>query len=79
MFNQQLFVCDWWHNVQCEDVASFYSLNEHIYDSKRTSKDCNDNVMAAAAVSDAPETNRVRRMGDIKGKNYLIDFKIFKI
>lgn len=72
MFNQQLFVCDWWHNVQCDEVASFYALNEHIHDqweSKRTSKECNDKAAAASAA--VPETNRVRRMGDLKGRHWL--------
>jgi hypothetical protein len=33
-------VCDWWHNVQCEEVTEHYPLNANIYDynweSKRT-------------------------------------------
>lgn len=33
MFNQQLFVCDWWHNVQCDaEISSQYRLNSQIYD-----------------------------------------------
>ncbi|CAG2102959.1 unnamed protein product [Medioppia subpectinata] len=42
MFNQQVFVCDWWHNVQCGDSVTHYPLNENIYDhnweSKRVTK-----------------------------------------
>ncbi len=33
-------MCDWWHNVQCEEVTEHYPLNANIYDynweSKRT-------------------------------------------
>lgn len=27
LFNQQVFVCDWWYNVDCSLAAQFYSLN----------------------------------------------------
>ncbi|RWS08179.1 glycine-rich cell wall structural protein 1.8-like protein [Dinothrombium tinctorium] len=32
MFNQQLFVCDWWNNVRCDQTAQFYELNSNLYD-----------------------------------------------
>ncbi|XP_075587206.1 uncharacterized protein LOC124498834 [Dermatophagoides farinae] len=31
MFNQRLFICDWWHNVQCDEQAEHYELNAQIY------------------------------------------------
>ncbi|KAI1286770.1 hypothetical protein HDE_10563 [Halotydeus destructor] len=31
IFNQQLFVCDWWTNFRCEDTPSFYELNAELY------------------------------------------------
>jgi len=30
IFNQELFVCDWWMNVDCSQAESFYSKNEQI-------------------------------------------------
>lgn len=38
MFNQQLFICDWWHNVQCDEVPAHYELNANIYDYQWESK-----------------------------------------
>jgi hypothetical protein len=31
MFNQEVFVCDWWYNTNCEAAQSFYHLNDHLY------------------------------------------------
>ncbi|XP_050689421.1 uncharacterized protein LOC126981871 [Eriocheir sinensis] len=28
LFNQEVFTCDWWYNVDCSKATSFYSLNE---------------------------------------------------
>lgn len=30
LFHQQLFVCDWWYNVQCDQAALSYDLNSLI-------------------------------------------------
>ncbi|XP_012277634.1 uncharacterized protein LOC105698183 [Orussus abietinus] len=27
LFNQQLFACDWWYNVNCADAPAHYNLN----------------------------------------------------
>ncbi|XP_063850000.1 uncharacterized protein LOC135094125 [Scylla paramamosain] len=27
VFNQEVFTCDWWYNVDCSKATSFYSLN----------------------------------------------------
>ncbi|RWS27676.1 glycine-rich cell wall structural protein 1.8-like protein [Leptotrombidium deliense] len=32
VFNQQLFVCDWWNNFRCEETPNFYELNANLYD-----------------------------------------------
>ncbi|KAF2353736.1 Chitin binding domain [Trinorchestia longiramus] len=32
VFNQQYFVCDWWYNFSCDSAASFFGLNEFIYE-----------------------------------------------
>jgi hypothetical protein len=53
MFNQKLFVCDWWHNVQCEEVSGHYQLNANIYDSNWESK----------RTESSPGTREVRRSG----------------
>jgi len=31
IFNQELFVCDWWQNFRCQDTVSFYRNNELLY------------------------------------------------
>ncbi|KAG1663039.1 hypothetical protein GQR58_020609 [Nymphon striatum] len=31
IFNQQVFVCDWWYNVDCATSNSYYNLNSNIY------------------------------------------------
>ena len=31
LYNQQYFTCDWWFNVDCSTVTSFYSLNDDAY------------------------------------------------
>ena len=60
LFNQQLFICDWWHNVQCDGamVTRQYELNKMIYDydwdSKRIKKSINNN------------NNMLKRMGEIR-------------
>lgn len=86
MFNQQLFVCDWWHNVQCDSVTEHYALNEQIYDYNWESK---RNTAAAPAV-EAPmmkatmmqrhplgsRTRNIRRMAvmdDIRSEEDLND------
>ena len=30
LFHQQLFVCDWWYNVRCDDATLSYDLNRFI-------------------------------------------------
>lgn len=32
IFNQKVFVCDWWHNVQCDESTNSFGLNANIYD-----------------------------------------------
>ena len=32
IFNQELFVCDWWYNFDCSTTEEFTHLNEFIYD-----------------------------------------------
>ncbi|OTF75983.1 hypothetical protein BLA29_008463, partial [Euroglyphus maynei] len=41
MFNQQLFTCDWWHNVQCDQISmtNGYELNAQIYNNNPNSLD----------------------------------------
>ena len=31
MFNQEVFVCDWWYNVNCESSQDLYRLNDNLY------------------------------------------------
>lgn len=31
VFNQEIFTCDWWFNVDCSAAPNFYYLNEEIY------------------------------------------------
>ena len=31
VFNQKVFVCDWWYNADCGNSHGFYSLNEDLY------------------------------------------------
>jgi len=31
LFNQQVFVCDWWYNVDCNAAPNFYSRNQFLY------------------------------------------------
>jgi len=31
LFNQQVFVCDWWFNVDCNASPEFYSRNQYLY------------------------------------------------
>jgi hypothetical protein len=31
MFNQEVFVCDWWYNTNCEASESYYRLNDNLY------------------------------------------------
>lgn len=31
VFNQKVFVCDWWFNVDCVNSHTFYDLNSNIY------------------------------------------------
>ena len=35
VFNQKVFVCDWWYNADCGGSTGFYSLNEDLYSVKR--------------------------------------------
>ena len=37
MFNQEVFVCDWWYNVNCESSEVFYSLNDNLYKVRKIS------------------------------------------
>ena len=30
-FNQKVFVCDWWHKVNCAVAKHFYALNQNLY------------------------------------------------
>ncbi|GAB6029712.1 hypothetical protein CHUAL_005434 [Chamberlinius hualienensis] len=30
LFNQQVLVCDWWYNVECETTPSYYGLNAQL-------------------------------------------------
>lgn len=32
VFNQQVFVCDWWYNVECDRAPQFYNLNRFLGD-----------------------------------------------
>ncbi|KAI9553932.1 hypothetical protein GHT06_019203 [Daphnia sinensis] len=29
IFNQKVRVCDWWHNVQCDESSAYYNVNDH--------------------------------------------------
>lgn len=31
LFNQKVFTCDWWYQVECKNADSFYKLNELLY------------------------------------------------
>ena len=31
VFNQKVFVCDWWYNADCGSSHGFYSLNDDLY------------------------------------------------
>lgn len=31
VFNQRVFVCDWWYNADCAESASLYDLNHNLY------------------------------------------------
>ncbi|CAB4058659.1 unnamed protein product [Lepeophtheirus salmonis] len=31
LFNQQYFICDWWFNVDCSTLISFYYLNDELF------------------------------------------------
>ncbi|XP_074599976.1 uncharacterized protein LOC141854263 [Brevipalpus obovatus] len=31
VFNQQLFVCDWWYNFRCEETPNYYVRNAEVY------------------------------------------------
>ena len=35
VFNQKVFVCDWWYNADCGGSTGFYSLNEDLYSVRR--------------------------------------------
>ena len=37
LFNQQYFVCDWWFNVDCDNSAQFYSLNDELDNARQAS------------------------------------------
>merc|ERR1711970_1396852 len=50
LFNQEYFICDWWFNVDCSQVESFYSLNE--------------DVAAAAAAANGDRTGRAEDTND---------------
>uniref|UniRef100_T1KU67 Chitin-binding type-2 domain-containing protein n=1 Tax=Tetranychus urticae TaxID=32264 RepID=T1KU67_TETUR len=32
VFNQMLFVCDWWNNFRCEETPNYYEMNANLYD-----------------------------------------------
>lgn len=36
IFNQELFVCDWWQNFRCADTPMFYSNNANLYFAKES-------------------------------------------
>ena len=68
MFNQQLFICDWWHNVQCDQVTTHYELNANIYDYNWESKRTNKNPKrSTTSQSDAGEL--LKRDGNLKSSN----------
>ena len=31
IFNQEIFVCDWWQNFRCQDTPNFYQNNDELY------------------------------------------------
>lgn len=31
IFNQEIFVCDWWQNFRCQDTPNFYRNNDELY------------------------------------------------
>ncbi|XP_057375467.1 titin-like [Daphnia carinata] len=34
IFNQKVRVCDWWHNVQCDESSAYYNVNDDNYQFK---------------------------------------------
>ncbi|XP_028969026.1 uncharacterized protein LOC100898294 [Galendromus occidentalis] len=38
IFKQELFICDWWYNVQCNDSDKFFHLNTNKYTTPRPRK-----------------------------------------
>ena len=67
LFNQQYFICDWWFNVDCSQVESFYGLNEEVA------------AAAAAANGDrsgrADEGNEIIDVTDIRAGNGLGQYR----
>ena len=67
LFHQQYFVCDWWFNVDCSQVESFYGLNEEVA------------AAAAAANGDrsgrADEGNEIIDVTDIRAGNGLGQYR----
>jgi len=35
IFKQELFICDWWYNVNCQEATNFYHLNTNKYPTRR--------------------------------------------
>ena len=54
IFNQEIFVCDWWQNFRCQDTPNFYANNDELYKTP---------VRPAVAAA-APLSNQLRKRTD---------------
>ncbi|KFM69607.1 hypothetical protein X975_03903, partial [Stegodyphus mimosarum] len=39
IFHQELFICDWWYNVRCDDSPEYFSLNSGLFATDQHHKD----------------------------------------
>ncbi|XP_064475362.1 serine/arginine repetitive matrix protein 1-like [Ornithodoros turicata] len=61
IFKQELFTCDWWYNVKCDDSPNFFHLNSEMFKppkpKQRDSSDVPDNQESTGRASRTrPET-----------------------
>lgn len=62
IFNQKVFVCDWWHNVQCTDSTDDFRLNANLYDYSFENKyQGNQNNIRRMGLSETNENRGMRR------------------
>lgn len=62
LFNQKVYVCDWWHNVDCSGSSSHFELNSKLYEYGTRISTSNQNrgvrrTGTEEEIKDSPETS----------------------